>query len=121
MLRAGLRHRWRAWLALGLLTALAVGLVLAGARTARRTSTAAARFEAAHGYDATTYSATPIENLSILTPIASTTSVLFAGSAPPTCDGCRPINANGFSVQEVPPRNLGHLVKISGGKDAQPG
>lgn len=116
MLRAGLRHRWRAWLALALLTALAIGLVLAGAQTARRTATAAARYEAAHGYDATTYSATPLKDPGTLTPLAKTTTVRFVGSAPPRCDTCRLFNANNYSVQEVPPQNLGHLVKLVAGR-----
>lgn len=116
MLQAGLRRRWRAWLALALLTALAVGLVLAGVQTARRTSTAAARYEAAHGYDAVTYSAVPAHNLGALSPIATTTSVLFAGSAPPKCHGCQPLNPNDFAVQEVRVRDLGRLVKLVAGR-----
>ena len=60
MLQTGTRHRWRSWLALTLLTAVVVGLVLAGAVTARRTATAFPRFEAAHGYDAFFYSAGPV-------------------------------------------------------------
>ena len=116
MLRAGLRHRWRAWLALALLTALAVGLVLAGAQTARRTETAAARFQAAHGYDATTYSVKPLENVHALAPFASTTSALNVASGPPRCNGCRPVTGNGFSVQEIPGPSLGHLVKLVAGR-----
>lgn len=116
MLRAGLRHRWRAWLALALLTALVVGLVLAGAQTARRTATAFDRFEAAHGYDAVTYGSEPAQGLGTLAPIAKTTTVLFAGGAPPTCDGCRLVTTNDFAVQEVPPRSLGHFVKLVAGR-----
>jgi ABC-type lipoprotein release transport system permease subunit len=116
MLRAGLRHRWRSWLALALLTALVVGLVLAGAQTARRTATAFSRFEALHGYDATSYSATPATNLGELSSVATTTQVLFVGSGPPTCQGCRPVRSNNFSVTEVPPRNLGRLVKLVAGR-----
>lgn len=116
MLRAGLRRRWRAWLALALLTALAVGLVLAGVQTARRTATAADRFEVAHGYDAVTYSAAPAHDLATLAPFARTTTVLFAGSAPPRCDTCQPLNQNNFAVQEAPPRSLAHLVKVVAGR-----
>lgn len=59
LLRAGVRQRWRSWLALALLTAVVIGVVLAGAQTARRTASAFPRFEAAHGYDAYFYSTTP--------------------------------------------------------------
>lgn len=116
MLRAGLRHRWRSWLALALLTALAVGLVLAGAQSARRTTTAFSRYEAAHGYDAFTYAAVPANNLDALAPIAKTTTVLNTGGGVPTCDGCTHFNINEFSVQEVPPQSLGHLVKLVAGR-----
>ena len=46
--RAELRSRWRAWLALALLVALAGGLVIAAAAAARRTASAYPRFLAAH-------------------------------------------------------------------------
>jgi hypothetical protein len=66
LLWAGVRQRWRSWLALALLTAAVIGVVLAGAQTARRTATAFLRFEAAHGYDAFFYSTTPAPRLSKL-------------------------------------------------------
>lgn len=116
MLKTGVRHRWRSWLALTVLVMLVVGLVLAGAQTARRTATAAERYDVAHGYDATTYSPVPLQHLDALTRLATTTRVRFAGSGPPTCSGCRAVKANGFSVQEVPPRSLGHLVKLLAGR-----
>lgn len=116
MLQAGLRHRWRSWLALALLIALVVGLVLAGVQTARRTATAFPRFEAAHGYDAVTYGAGPIQDVGALSRLATTTEVRFAASSPPTCDGCRPVSSNGFAVQEVQPQGLPHLVKLVAGR-----
>ena len=45
--RAELRSRWRAWLALGLLAAVAGGLLVAMAAASRRTATAFDRFLAA--------------------------------------------------------------------------
>ncbi|HEY6429394.1 MAG TPA: hypothetical protein VIX84_19390, partial [Acidimicrobiales bacterium] len=116
MLRAGLRHRWRSWLALALLTALALGLVLAGAQTARRTATAFSRYKAAHGYDAVTYSAEPAQHLAALAKFGTTTTVVYVGSAPPACDGCDAINTNNFGVNEAPPRSLGRLVKLVAGR-----
>jgi FtsX-like permease family/MacB-like periplasmic core domain len=116
LLRAGLRHRWRSWLALSLLAAVAIGMVLAGAQTARRTSTAFSRFEAAHGYDAFTYSAGPARHLTALAPYAKTTTVLNTGGGGPMCTGCRPFNVNYFSLQEPSPSDLGHLVKLVVGR-----
>ena len=78
MLRAGARHRWRSWLALALLTAVVVGLVLAGAATARRTATAFPRFEAAHGYDAFFYSAGSVPRVASLPEVASVTRLARA-------------------------------------------
>jgi ABC-type lipoprotein release transport system permease subunit len=115
LLRSGVRQRWRSWLALTLLTAVVIGVVLAGAQTARRTATAFPRFEAAHGYDSFFYSTTPAPGLSKLPDAASTTVVSIAGSGSPTC-ACRPINVNYFSLQEVPAPSLAHLVKLVSGR-----
>jgi ABC-type lipoprotein release transport system permease subunit len=115
LLVVGLRNRWRSWLALALLTALVVGLVLAGAQTARRTATAFPRFEAAHGFDEFFYSTTSAPRLSSLPGAASTTVVHIAASGSPTC-ACRPINVNYFSLQEVPPTNLARVVKLVSGR-----
>ena len=83
MLQAGARHRWRSWLALTLLTAVVVGLVLAGAATARRTATAFPRFEAVHGYDAFFYSAAPVPRVASLPEVASVTRLAGARRRPP--------------------------------------
>ena len=48
-LRAELRSRWRAWLALAVLAGLGAGLVIATAAAARRTDDAVARYRAAVG------------------------------------------------------------------------
>ena len=115
MLRAGARHRWRSWLALTLLTALVVGLVLAGAATARRTATAFPRFEAAHGYDAFFYSVDPVPRVASLPEVASVTRLLAPAVGAPTC-ACRPINVNDFSIDEVPPAQLTQVVKLVSGR-----
>ena len=115
MLQTGARHRWRSWLALTLLTAVVVGLVLAGAATARRTATAFPRFEAAHGYDAFFYSAGPVPRVASLPEVASVTRLLAPAVGAPTC-ACSPINANDFSIDEVPPAQLTQVVKLMSGR-----
>ncbi len=115
MLRAGVRHRWRSWLALTLLIAVVVGLVLAGAATARRTATAFPRFEAAHGYDAFFYSAGPVPRAASLPEVASVTRLLAPAVGAPTC-ACQPINVNDFSIDEVPPAQLTQVVKLVSGR-----
>ncbi len=115
MLQAGARHRWRSWLALTLLTAVVVGLVLAGAATARRTATAFPRFEAAHGYDSFFYSADPVPRVASLPEVASVTRLLAPAAGAPTCT-CHPIGANDFSVDEVPPAQLTQVVKLVSGR-----
>ncbi len=114
MLQTGARHRWRSWLALTLLTAVVVGLVLAGAATARRTATAFPRFEADHGYDAFYYSAGPVPRVASLPEVASVTRLRAPAVGAPTC-ACRPINVNEFSIDEVPPAQLTKVVKLVSG------
>jgi hypothetical protein len=117
MLRAGLRHRWRSWLALALLTALAVGLVLAGAQTARRTATAFPRFQAAHGYDGFFYATAPVPGASSLPGVESVTAEGSIISGAPECACSRSLNnTNDFSVNEVAPAGLGRLVKLVSGR-----
>ncbi len=115
MLHASARHRWRSWLALAMLVALVVGLVLAGASTARRTATAFPRFEAAHGYDAFFYSLNPVPQVASLPEVASVTRLRAPAVGAPTC-ACRPINGNNFSIDEVPPARLTTVVKLVSGR-----
>ena len=116
MLRAGLRHRWRAWLALALLIALAVGLVLAGAMTARRTATAFPRFEAAHGYDGFFYATERVQSASSLPGVTSLTEVTSIVSNAPECRCLSSLNnSNNFNVNEVAGPDLNHLVKLVSG------
>ena len=119
MLRTGLRQRWRSWLLLALLAAIVIGTVLAGAQTARRTATAFPRYEAAHGYDAFFYSVEQSPKLRSLPEAASTTVVTSPVSGSPTC-ACRPIDVNDFSIQEVSPDRLGHMVKLVSGRLPDP-
>lgn len=115
LLQGGLRHRWRSWLVLALLTGLVIGLVLAGAATARRTATAFPRFAAAHGYDAFLYSVQPVSKLSALPQVASVTLLRNPVSGAPDCACTRPIDVNDFSVDEVSPARLSQMVKLLSG------
>ncbi|HXN63449.1 MAG TPA: FtsX-like permease family protein [Acidimicrobiales bacterium] len=115
MLQSGARNRWRSWLALTLLTAVVVGLVLAGAATARRTATAFPRFEAAHGYDAFFYSVGPVPRVASLPEVASVTRLRAPAVGAPTC-ACGPINGIDFSIDEVPSAQLTQVVKLVGGR-----
>jgi ABC-type lipoprotein release transport system permease subunit len=116
MLRTGLRHRWRSWLALIVLVTVVVGLVLAGAQTARRTSTAWSRFEAAYGFDTFAYSPSPIHSVA-LPGVVSAVQISSPAVGPPSCDSCTSqINDSDFSVQEVSPAQLTHLAKLESGR-----
>jgi ABC-type lipoprotein release transport system permease subunit len=117
MLRTGMRHRWRSWLALTVLIALVVGLVLAGAQTARRTSTAWSSFEAAHGFDVLAYSPSPIRDVAALPDVVTAVHVTTPVTGVPACDSCTSqINGSDFSVQQVPPAQLTRFVKLESGR-----
>jgi ABC-type lipoprotein release transport system permease subunit len=121
MLGTGLRQRWRSWLALVILITVVVGLVLAGAQTARRTATAWSRFEAAHGFDTFAYSPHPISDVDSLPGVVSAVHITSPDGGPTTCDSCTgQINPNDFSVQEVPPAELGQLSKLESGRLPNP-
>lgn len=117
MLRTGMRHRWRSWLALMVLIALVVGLVLAGVQTARRTATAWPRFEAVHGFDVFAYSPSPIHDVAALPDVVTAVHVTSPASGVPACDSCTSqINDSYFSVQQVSPPQLTRYVKLESGR-----
>jgi ABC-type lipoprotein release transport system permease subunit len=117
MLGTGVRHRWKSWLALSLLVALVVGLVLAGAQTARRTGTALSRFEAAHGYDALVYTVNPLPHAATFPGVTAVVHMLSTGGGTPICASCTAqINPNYFGINEVAPRQLTQLVKLVSGR-----
>jgi ABC-type lipoprotein release transport system permease subunit len=116
MLRATLRQRWRSWLLLCLLIALVSGLVLGAAAAGRRTSTSFPRFAAAHGYDAFTYSASPLPKMAALPDVSSVTRVQLPGGGTPICACTRAINLNYFSIFEVSPPGLNQMVKLVAGR-----
>jgi ABC-type lipoprotein release transport system permease subunit len=117
MLRTGLRRRWKSWLALSLLTVIVVGLVLAGAQTARRTATALPRFETSHGYDLFAYSVNAIPHAASLPGVTAVVALESTGGGAPNCSTCTgQINSNDFSLQEVDPSQLTQLVKLESGR-----
>jgi len=116
LLRSSFRHRWRSWLALCLLIALVSGLVLAATAAGRRSDSAFSQFEAAHGYDAFLYSVNPLPKVATLPDVTLSTRVQFPTSGRPTCACSRPINLDDFSLFEVPPKGLTHMVKLESGR-----
>jgi len=116
LLRASFRHRWRSWLSLCLLIALVSGLTLAATAAGRRSDSAFARYEAAHGYDAFLYAVKPIPKIATLPVVARSTLVGLPTSGTPTCACSRPIKFDDFGVFEVPPKQLSHMVKLESGR-----
>ena len=116
LLRATFRHRWKSWLLLGLLVSLVSGLVFAAAVAGRRTASAFPRYEAAHGYDAFLYSTVLLPKLAALPEVRSSTLVRIVAAGRPTCACARPINTNEFSLFEVSPGDLPHMVKLVSGR-----
>ncbi|HEY6472622.1 MAG TPA: FtsX-like permease family protein [Acidimicrobiales bacterium] len=112
-----MRQRWRSWLGLALLVTLVVGLVLAGAQTARRTATAWSRFEAVHGFDTFAYSSTPLHHIAALPGVVGAVDIESPAVGPPACDSCTvQINDAYFSLQHVSPAQLTRLVKLESGR-----
>src|SRR5262245_18105065 len=117
LLHAQLRQHWKSWLAFAALVTLVGGLVMAAAATARRTAAAFPGFLARHGYDAVVYSAHPLPSLARIPQVAHVTPapgpISFAGR----CAPCRkPIGVGDFGVFEVPPADLGRMVKLLSGR-----
>jgi hypothetical protein len=87
LLRTSFRLRWRSWVSLCLLIALASGLVLAATAAGRRSDSVFTRYEAAHGYDAFLYAVKPIPKIATLPVVATSTLVGLPTS------GTRPVPA----------------------------
>ena len=98
---AGLRRRWRSWLAIAILISVVGGIVLAAAAAGRRTENAFPRFVAAHGFDSIVYATRPQPTVAHLPGVASATELIFPDAGNPTCDCAQQINANDFGVAVV--------------------
>jgi hypothetical protein len=117
LLRAQLRQHWKSWLALAALVTLVGGLVMAAASTARRTAAAFPDFLARHGYHAVVYSGHPLPSLARIPQVAHVTPAPGPISLPGRCVPCRkPISQNNFGVFEVPPADLGRMLKLLSGR-----
>ena len=115
MLRGGLRHRWRSWLVLSLLTALD-----GGPRPRRGTDGAAHRVgvPALRGgprLRRLRLRIDPMHDAASLPGVASMTLDRGVISASPRC-ACRQVNTNDFSINEVPSLQLAHMVKLVSGR-----
>ena len=112
---AGLRRRWRSWLAIALLVSVVGGLVLAAAAAGRRTENAFPRFVAAHGFDSIVYATRPVPAVAHLRGVASATELVFPDAGNPTCGDCaRPINPTNFGVAVVSGRGRSPFTLVSG-------
>ncbi len=109
---AELRRRWRPWLAIALLVSLVGGFVLAATVAGRRTDAAYPSFVAKYGFDAATYAARPVPQLTRLPEVASAVKILSPASGQPTCSCGRVINATDFAVDTAPsdPRAVSKLI-----------
>jgi ABC-type lipoprotein release transport system permease subunit len=120
VLAAGFRRRWRSWLLLGLLIAVASGFVLASAAAGRRTDSAFPRYLASHGYDAIVYTVQPLPKQGRPEEVAQVTPVQMPFYDQPLCSCHRQIRYGAFSVREVPPASLGRVAKLVAGRMPDP-
>jgi putative ABC transport system permease protein len=117
LLHAQFRQHWKSWLAMAALVTLVGGLVIAAASTARRTATAFPDFLARHGYDAVVYSPRPLPSLAHMPQVAHVTPTPGVVSFPGRCAPCRKqISWDNFGVFQVPPADLGRMVKLLSGR-----
>ena len=115
--RGRFRQYWKSWLALSVLVAVAGGFVLAATAAARRTAAAFPGFAARHGYDVIVYSCQPLPQLARLPHVTSVTPVPVPFSGQLRCASCRkPIDADNFLINEVPPRELPRMVTLLSGR-----
>ena len=117
LLHAQLRQHWKSWLALAALVTLVGGLVMAAAATGRRTAAAFPGFVARHGYDAVVYSSHPLPSLARIPQVAHVTPAPGPIIVAARCASCRQqIDQGSFGVFEVPPADLGRMVKLLSGR-----
>ena len=111
---AGLRRRWRSWLAIALLISVVGGVVLAAAAAGRRTENTFPRFVAAHGFDSIVYATRPVPAVAHLRGVASATELVLPDAGNPTCDCAHQINGNNFGVAVVSGRGRSPFTLVSG-------
>ena len=112
---AGLRRRWRSWLAIAILISIVGGLVLAAAAAGRRTENAFPRFVAAHGFDSIVYATRPLPAVAHLRGVTSATELILADTGVPACDCTHALNENAnFGVGVVSGRGQSPFTLVSG-------
>ncbi len=111
---AGLRRRWRSWLAVAILISVVGGLVLAAVAAGRRTENAFPRFVAAHGFDSIVYATRPVPAVAHLPGVTSATEIILPDAGNPTCDCAHQINGNDFGVAVVSSRGRSPFTLVSG-------
>jgi len=114
------RQRWRSWLLLGVLVALATGLVLAGVSAGRRTAAAFPSFIATHGYDAVAYSNKPLPKIARLPEVKSVTRLSAPATAVPSCSCSHTISQEEFNLYVAPTKNLSQFVNLVAGNMPDP-
>ena len=112
--QAGLRRRWRSWLAIAILISVVGGIVLAAAAAGRRTENAFPRFVATHGFDSIVYANNPVPAVAHLPGVASATEIILPDAGNPTCDCAHQIDGNDFGVAVVPGRGRSPFTLVSG-------
>lgn len=121
VLLATWRSRWRSWLSLCLLVALASGLVLAGAGAGDRAATSFSDFEKAHGYDAFFYGAKALPEVARLPEVTSVVTLRNPATGLPRCLCHGQFTANDdFNLGEARPGQLSRLVKLVAGRMPSP-
>jgi len=113
---AEFRRRWRSWLTLVVLIAVAGGLVLAASAAGRRTATAFPRFVAAHGYDFIVFNFQPLPELSKLPDVASVETAPGPFNGNLICSCQRAINSANVSFVGLSPAALNRVVKLVAGR-----
>jgi hypothetical protein len=110
------RQRWRSWLLLGVLVALATGLILAGVSAGRRTAAAFPHLVDAHGYDAVAYSSKPLPKIARLHEVNSVAAMITLATGAPSCDCSHPITQEEFNLYAAPKKTLSRVVNLVAGK-----
>ena len=116
LLRAQLRQHGRSWLALAVLAALAGGLVMAAAATARATAAAFPAFVARYGYDDIVYTLQPLPQLARIPQVARVAPVQAPFVAAVGCASCRAINRQSPDAFGIAPRDLSRTMQLVAGR-----
>lgn len=116
---AAFRSRWRSWVALAALIAVAGGVSLGAAAAGERTALAYPNFLRAHGFDWVVATQEP-SNLAAIPGVSSVVEAPYALNGQPTCRCTHPIDGNALSVVSVGTRTLDHLVNLVSGRMPNP-